>query len=103
MAIVVTETWLSPDNELVVDGYSLVRRDRDRHGGGVAIFIHNSLPFKPLHLLQPELELVAVECLLDSRIVTIAGLYHPLSSNIEITQLFILFEATKLLQSCSVW
>ena len=46
MAIVVTETWLSPevlDNELAVDEYNPVRRDKNRHGGGVAIFIHNSL------------------------------------------------------------
>ena len=81
MAIVVTETWLSPevlDNELAVGEYNLVRRDKNRHGGDIAIFIHNSLPFKPLHLSHSELELVAIECLLNSRIVTIAGFYRPL-------------------------
>ena len=92
MAIVVTETWLSPevlDNELAVDGYNLVRRDRNRHGGGVAIFIHNSLPFKPLHA---ELELVALSAYLTHALLPF---YRPPNSN-EITQLFSYFEATKL-------
>ena len=75
------------DNELAVDGYSLVWRDRDRHGRGVAIIIHNSLPFKPLHLehiSHAEREIVAIECSLNSRIVTIVGFYRPPNSNVEV-------------------
>ena len=31
------------DNLLGVDGYALHRRDRDRHGGGVAVYVRDSL------------------------------------------------------------
>ena len=39
--ICVVETWLCPDisnSELSMDGYTVVRSDRDRHGGGVMFF-----------------------------------------------------------------
>ena len=42
-AICIVETWLSDsisDNELVLPGYRCVRRDRDRQGGGVLMYIY---------------------------------------------------------------
>lgn len=80
-AIVVTETWLSPevlDGDVDISGYNIIRKDRNRHGGGVAIYILNSLPFSPLHLTHVGLELLAVECLLNSRLLTIVGFYPQL-------------------------
>ena len=45
--IAVTETKLDPDldtNSIVyLDNYVLLRRDRKKGGGGVALFIHNSI------------------------------------------------------------
>ena len=38
------ETWLSDDaldSEVAIHNYSLIRPDRNRHGGGVAIYVHN--------------------------------------------------------------
>ena len=38
--VCLVETWLSPDilaSEVAISNYSLVRLDRHRHGGGVAI------------------------------------------------------------------
>ena len=46
--ICVVETWLSnsiSDAELALPNYQCVRRDRDRHGGGVLMYIHSSLAF----------------------------------------------------------
>ena len=40
--ICIVETWLSnsiSDNEIVLPGYQCVRCDRDRHGGGVLMYI----------------------------------------------------------------
>ena len=40
--ICVVETWLSnsiSDYEIVLPGYQCVRCDRDRHGGGVLMYI----------------------------------------------------------------
>ena len=42
------EAWLDDtisDSDLVIPGYHVVRRDRDRHGGGVAMFITDCIPF----------------------------------------------------------
>ena len=42
------ETRLSSlisDSEIAISGYSLVRNDRNRHGGGVAIYISNNIHF----------------------------------------------------------
>ena len=43
--ICVVETWLSSDisdSELEITNYQIFRRDRDRHGGGVLMYVHSS-------------------------------------------------------------
>ena len=58
--IALTESWLKPyynSNLLAISGYSLIRADRVVKkedgslfgGGGVAVYLHNSLNFKILH------------------------------------------------------
>ena len=42
-------------------GYSLIHRDCNRHGGGVAIYISNSLPFNTFQTLNSKIELLFVE------------------------------------------
>ena len=42
--ICIVETWLDIsvlDNEIVLSGYQLFRLDRNRHGGGVAVYVHD--------------------------------------------------------------
>ena len=49
--VCLTEKWLCPDvqdNELLIPNYTIVRLDRNRHGGGVAMFVNNSLSIKVL-------------------------------------------------------
>ena len=44
----IVESWLSgdiSDDEIAVSGYSIVRLDRNRHGGGILIYIRSSLSF----------------------------------------------------------
>ena len=82
--ICLTETWLVPeitDNELNINGYHLVRLDRDRHGGGVAIFINDSLSFSVL-LLAPEVELLVISICSFAGNVCIALAYRPPSSSV---------------------
>ena len=89
-AIVVSEIWLSLDvldNEVLINGYNLVRKDRNHHGRGVAIYISSALPFKRLHFPHSkDLELMLVECLLNSWMLTIAGLYQPLNVTSEVLE-----------------
>lgn len=37
------------DSRIVLNNYSIVRKDRSEFGGGVALYIHNSFKFEPLH------------------------------------------------------
>ena len=60
--MIVNETKLEPsisDNEV---GYDIVRRDRNKYGGGVCIYIRRDLSYKIKHDLIPEeLEIIVIE------------------------------------------
>ena len=63
--ICVNETWLDNsvnNHEIGLDGYDLIRKDRNRHGGGVAMFIRNTINYKIRSDIMPEnLETITVE------------------------------------------
>ena len=47
--LALTETWLDEsidDSEVSLAGYSILRKDRNRRGGGVAFIISNQIRFK---------------------------------------------------------
>ena len=49
--ICIVETWLSEDvtnNEILLPDYQVHRLDRNRHGGGIALYVHDSLSCKVL-------------------------------------------------------
>ena len=57
-----TETWLDStigDGEIAVPGFNVIRRDRDRNGGGVALFVKSNLSFNP----RPDLSIDHAESL----------------------------------------
>ena len=59
----IVESWLSPDiidSEISIPGYSVTRLDRNRHGGGIVLYIKDSLPFKVNFLGTENLELIFV-------------------------------------------
>ena len=62
--ICVVETWLNSDianDELWLPNYQLHRRDRDRHGGGITLYVSDTLVCKPLLIGGPDsLEFVSV-------------------------------------------
>lgn len=81
--IAVTETWLDDtisDNEVTIPGYQLVRRDRNRHGGGIAILIQDHLPFTVI-LSHASAELLVIELRLRHSIVLCGLFYRPPSSD----------------------
>ena len=46
--ITINETRLDEsfnDRDVRISGYDIIRRDRNRHGGGVAIYIRNNIPY----------------------------------------------------------
>ena len=62
--ICIVESWLSDDidnMELFIPGFTIFRRDRDRHGGEIIVFVRNFLsctvlPFEPPTSLHTTLE-----------------------------------------------
>ena len=67
--ITVTETWLSADvldRELYLPRYTIIRRDRNRYSGGVAIYVSTSVSFSSLVYPCPNLELIVMEFTLKS-------------------------------------
>ena len=60
--ICIVETWLNGDildNELCIEGYD-IRLDRNRHGGGVLIYVSSTFSHNVLYSGSPELELIIV-------------------------------------------
>ena len=73
------------DEEISLPEYTIVRRDRNRHGGGVAMYIRNNLTF----IRRNDLETDDVECLWielkckQRQPVLISSIYRPPSSSVD--------------------
>ena len=82
--VCLTETWLCSDildSELHIPNYSIVRQDRNRHGGGVAIYVNNALSFKVLLCGSSDLELIVISLQTGRHGNTCVGVfYRPPSS-----------------------
>ena len=80
--ICVTETWLDGlvfDSEIHIDNYSVRRKDINRHGGGVCLYIRSDLAFNGLdELPHDEIEAVWIELLLPKTKPIVCGVvYRP--------------------------
>lgn len=77
--IVVTETWLNhdiADHEIVPPGYRMLRKDRDRRGGGVAVILRDELLVTRLADI-PDLECLWVKTGLGEVTIIIGACYRP--------------------------
>ena len=80
--ISVSESWLDdsvPDEEVKIEGYSILRQDRSRCGGGVCAFIRNDLAFNARpDLHNTHLEDIWFELLLPkSKPIVVGTCYRP--------------------------
>ena len=61
--VCIVETWLGSDvldSEICIPDYELTRLDRDRHGGGVIIYVAGHLPFTVISSGPHFLEFLAI-------------------------------------------
>ena len=84
--LAVCETWLDGsigDGEIQVEGYSILRKDRDRHGGGVLLYIKDTVAFNLRTDLESEqMESVWAEIMLPkSRGILVCSIYRPPTDN----------------------
>ncbi len=80
----ITESWLDSsitDNELCIDEYSIIRLDRNRHGGGVALYIDYMLRHKIIYLGNVNFECVIVTVNVGSCKICVGVVYRPPSSS----------------------
>ena len=79
--IAVSETWLDPtitNKQIELSDYQVFRKDRNRNGGGVALYFENSLPAKQLKDFDGiDLEVIAVESKLNNQKVITLCCYRP--------------------------
>ena len=90
--VCLTETKLSADvddNLISIPGYSIVRRDRNNHGGGVAIYYKTDLKVTRTDFTELKQELVMLK--LETRFVNIliGCLYRPPSAPTSFWELWI--------------
>jgi hypothetical protein len=71
------------DNELLISDYQIFRRDRDRHGGGVLMYVHCSFAVD-LHDKVTDIELLIVSVTPPKSTLKfcIALVYRPPSANV---------------------
>ena len=74
-----------PDHLVSIDGFEIVRKDHDKLGGGVALYICDSVNFKVIDSLPANsLELLCIEILPKaSRSFCAVSFYQPPSSKVK--------------------
>ena len=66
------------NNELKINNYTLIRKDRNRHGGGVACYINNNLNFTEKPILQDNIEYILLDIFLqNTKPFTVGIFYRP--------------------------
>ena len=81
--ISLSETWLDEsvtDNEIHIDGYSILRKDRNREGGGVCNYIRNDVAFVTRQDLSTDddFEFMWIELLLPkTKPILVGTCYRP--------------------------
>lgn len=86
--LAVSETHLNSyfqDSELIINGYSIYRKDRNKFGGGVTIYIHCHFPCKVRYdLIKDNIEAIWIQMHLPHLKPFLAGCcYRAPNSNVE--------------------
>ena len=80
--ILLCETWLVEsitDSELSIINYSICCRDRNRQGGGVAVYICDNIPFS-IHFSHSTIQLLVVDLKLKNGNLLYGVFYRPPSA-----------------------
>ena len=96
----ITETKLGNtvyDSEVTVDGYNIVRNDRNRSGGEVACYIRNNICFNRKNCLSDNIENIFIDLLFPKKKpISVCIIYKPPSQSQFLQQIITEFEALDL-------
>ena len=88
--ISITETWLDssfPNDSIKIEGYNILRRDRQTHAGGVCMYVRSDLAYNPREDLQNEnLEDLWLELLLPKTKPIVIGTCYRAPNNSKLTE-----------------
>ena len=78
--VCVVETWLDPeilDSEIQIQGFNTIRLDRNRHGGGVIVYVNSSFTLSCLCKGPDGLEFILFSVSCGNSKMTLGVLYRP--------------------------
>ena len=87
--IALRETWLDEtitDCDIFVPGFYTIRRDHSRKGGGILLYIKDSVP-TPSIIYHASLELLFIEVTLKQGPLNLGLFYRPLSASQDLLEL----------------
>ena len=91
--ICVTETWLDKtidDEEINMPSYQVFRKDRNRHGGSVAIYVQEAVPVRYLDDFENVgIEIICVEIKHRQKSIIVGCCYRPPGANRRESNAFI--------------
>ena len=81
------------EHEVSLAGYHIIRKDRNRHGGGVLLYVHEAIPCTERNdLLTGSLEITCVEITRPcSKPFLVSTWYRPPNSNLQVFDKFEIF------------
>ncbi len=86
--ITLSETWLDGsvhDTEVNIPGYNIERKDRNRHGGGVAVYVKDDIRYERRYDVEKETnESIWLEIhLMYQKCMVIGSLYRPQTEGVD--------------------
>ena len=73
------------DGEVEIDEYQMIRNDRNSFGGGVALYIHDSVPFTLYDAICSNLESLTIKLNIPYvRPILITAIYRPPGSTVDL-------------------
>ena len=85
------------DSEVTIDGYSIVRNDRNRKGGGVACYIRSNICYSRKTCLSDNLENIFIDLLFQkTKPISVGIFYKPPSQTRYLEQIITEFQSLEL-------
>ena len=70
------------DNEINIDGYSIVKKNRNRHGGGVLLYVKDGIDYSEItELASEQVESVWIKLMYKKETLMLGVVYRPPSYN----------------------
>ena len=73
------------DSELHIDGFNIIRKDRSRHGGGIVMYIKDSVRFTVVNTFEYQLECLWIRLNVIKKVkpLLICAIYRPPNTTVE--------------------